>query len=74
MEDFGYPPNFPKEEEAVAAEEVQSSDPVIKDKAKGKKVNTFSSVNSILSPQSTQYFLLSQLNTFSSVNSILSPQ
>ena len=37
MEEFGYPPVFPVEEEKV--EEEKSDEPIIKDKAKGKKVN-----------------------------------
>ena len=36
MEDYGFPPVLPKEEEK--REEEVSDEPVIKDKAKGKKV------------------------------------
>lgn len=39
MEDYGYPPEFPAEEEANEPKEVEtSSEPVIKDKSKSKKV------------------------------------
>ena len=36
IEEYGYPPVFPLEEEKV--EEEKSDEPIIKDKAKGKKV------------------------------------
>jgi len=40
MTDYGYPPNFPPEEEVEEMEKAPTgpSEPVIKDKAKGKKV------------------------------------
>ena len=38
MEDYGYPPEFPADDEEVKVEE-ESSEPIIKDKSKGKKVS-----------------------------------
>lgn len=40
MADYGYPPNFPPEEEVEEMEKAPTgpTEPVIKDKAKGKKV------------------------------------
>ena len=39
MEDFGFPPVFPEDVE-VSQTSSSDSDPVVKDKAKGKKVGT----------------------------------
>ncbi len=40
IEEFGNPPQFPAEEEEEVKEEVKD-EPIIKDKAKGKKVFKF---------------------------------
>lgn len=45
MDDFGYPPVFPVEEETTPEIEDKSSEPIIKDKAKGKKVNHICSLS-----------------------------
>lgn len=38
---FGFPPNFPKEDTSEVKEEKNEIDEITKDKSKGKKVNIF---------------------------------
>ena len=38
MKDYGYPPQFPAEEDSAPAVEDKSDEPIIKAKSKGKKV------------------------------------
>ena len=40
MQDYGFPPEFPEEEEDndKSGKQIQTEEPIIKDKSKGKKV------------------------------------